>query len=186
VIFIPKLQTSSIPSTILSHHHITSTSDLSSFYCYRLESPTRSLVMEAPKGVIIDAEAGNLEATCRTELKLESKDGEVSRRTYVYHTPEFHSGFPLKVLKSKKLNKQINNTPHCVLLLIYLFFPLSLPIQITLEAANIKLPRLPQGSYSPSGSGQKAYELCVCPNGRLFLTQAGSSSTCQIKTSVCL
>ncbi|XP_019509553.1 PREDICTED: delta-sarcoglycan isoform X3 [Hipposideros armiger] len=43
----------------------------------RLESPTRSLVMEAPKGVEINAEAGNLEATCRTELRLESKDGEV-------------------------------------------------------------------------------------------------------------
>nr|XP_028573274.1 delta-sarcoglycan [Podarcis muralis] len=99
----------------------------------RLESPTRFLVMEAPKGVEINAEAGNLEATCRTELKLESKDGE-----------------------------------------------------ITLEAANIKLPRLPLGSFSSTGSRQKIYELCVCPNGRLFLSQAGSSSTCQIKTSVCL
>lgn len=37
-------------------------------------------MMEAPKGVVINAEAGNLEATCRTELKLESKVGEVSRR----------------------------------------------------------------------------------------------------------
>ncbi|KAJ6667869.1 hypothetical protein lerEdw1_016190 [Lerista edwardsae] len=89
--------------------------------------------MEAPKGVEINAEAGNLEATCRSELKLESKDGE-----------------------------------------------------ITLEAANIKLPRLPQGSYSSTGSRQKIYELCVCPNGRLFLSQAGSSSTCQINKSVCL
>lgn len=44
---------------------------------FRLESPTRSLVMEAPKGVEINAEAGNMEATCRTELRLESKDGEV-------------------------------------------------------------------------------------------------------------
>lgn len=26
----------------------------------------------------------------------------------------------------------------------------------------------------------------MCPNGRLFLSQAGSSSTCQINTSVCL
>lgn len=33
--------------------------------------------MEAPKGVEINAEAGNMEATCRTELRLESKDGEV-------------------------------------------------------------------------------------------------------------
>ncbi|XP_048344133.1 delta-sarcoglycan isoform X1 [Sphaerodactylus townsendi] len=111
----------------------TSTIRADPFKELRLESPTRSLVMEAPKGVHINAEAGNLEATCRTELKLESKDGE-----------------------------------------------------ITLDAANIKLPRLPQGSYSSTGSRQKIYELCVCPNGRLFLSQAGSSSTCQINSSVCL
>ena len=47
---------------------------------FRLESPTRSLVMEAPKGIEINAEAGNMEATCRTELRLESKDGEVGER----------------------------------------------------------------------------------------------------------
>lgn len=47
-------------------------------FCYRLESPTRALVMEAPKGIEINAEAGSLKATCRTELRLESKDGEVS------------------------------------------------------------------------------------------------------------
>ncbi|KAK2542682.1 hypothetical protein Q9233_000158 [Columba guinea] len=99
----------------------------------RLESPTRALVMEAPKGIEINAEAGSLKATCRTELRLESKDGE-----------------------------------------------------ITLNSAKIKLPNLPQGSSSSAGSRQKIYELCVCPNGRLFLSQAGSSSTCQINTSVCL
>ncbi|XP_068815866.1 delta-sarcoglycan isoform X3 [Struthio camelus] len=44
----------------------------------RLESPTRALVMEAPKGIEINAEAGSLKATCRTELRLESKDGEFS------------------------------------------------------------------------------------------------------------
>ncbi|NXS19007.1 SGCD protein, partial [Mystacornis crossleyi] len=57
---------------------------------------------------------------------------------------------------------------------------------ITLNSAKIKLPNLPQGSSSSAGSRQKIYELCVCPNGRLFLSQAGSSSTCQINTSVCL
>ena len=36
--------------------------------------------MEAPKGREIKAEAGNMEATCRTELRLESKDGEVGER----------------------------------------------------------------------------------------------------------
>lgn len=58
--------------------------------CFRLESPTRSLVMEAPKGVEINAEAGNMEATCRTELRLESKDGEVrARKAHVSERPTF-------------------------------------------------------------------------------------------------
>ncbi|GAA6080791.1 delta-sarcoglycan isoform X1 [Tachysurus ichikawai] len=43
-----------------------------------LESPTRSLYMEAPKGVQIQAEAGDIQATCRSDLRLESKDGETS------------------------------------------------------------------------------------------------------------
>lgn len=46
---------------------------------FRLESPTRSLLMEAPKGIQILAEAGDIQAICRNELRLESKDGEVSQ-----------------------------------------------------------------------------------------------------------
>lgn len=34
--------------------------------------------MEAPKGIQILAEAGDIQAICRNELRLESKDGEVS------------------------------------------------------------------------------------------------------------
>ncbi|KAK1159154.1 delta-sarcoglycan-like [Acipenser oxyrinchus oxyrinchus] len=98
----------------------------------RLESPTRSLFMEAPKGVEINAEAGNLQATCRNEMKLESKDGEIS-----------------------------------------------------LDANNIKLPRLPMGTFSAAGAKQKVFEVCVCPNGRLFLSPR-DRSTCQISSSVCL
>nr|XP_014342181.1 PREDICTED: delta-sarcoglycan [Latimeria chalumnae] len=43
----------------------------------RLESLTRSLIMEAPKGIALNAEAGNIEATCQSQLKLESKEGEL-------------------------------------------------------------------------------------------------------------
>ncbi|XP_036404745.1 delta-sarcoglycan-like [Megalops cyprinoides] len=99
----------------------------------RLESPTRSLIMEAPKGVHIVAEAGDIQATCRNEMRLESKDG-----------------------------------------------------QIMLDASKIKLLRLPKGQASPTGSKQAVFEVCVCPNGKLFLSQAGTGSTCQISTSVCL
>uniref|UniRef100_A0AAY4ECA5 Delta-sarcoglycan n=2 Tax=Denticeps clupeoides TaxID=299321 RepID=A0AAY4ECA5_9TELE len=99
----------------------------------RLESPTRSLSMEAPKGVQILAEAGDIQATCRSNLLLESKDGE-----------------------------------------------------ITLDAKKIKLLRLPEGKASSSVSRQTVFEVCVCPNGKLFLSQAGTGSTCQINNNVCL
>uniref|UniRef100_A0A667YDZ7 Sarcoglycan, delta (dystrophin-associated glycoprotein) n=1 Tax=Myripristis murdjan TaxID=586833 RepID=A0A667YDZ7_9TELE len=91
----------------------------------------------APKGIQILAEAGDIQATCRNELRLESKDGEIS-----------------------------------------------------LDAHRIRLMRLPEGkassSSSSSGTRQTVYEVCVCPNGRLFLSQAGTGSTCQISSNVCL
>ncbi|XP_030649668.1 delta-sarcoglycan [Chanos chanos] len=99
----------------------------------RLESPTRALFMEAPKGVHILAEAGDIQATCRSDLRLKSNDGE-----------------------------------------------------ITLDAKTIKLLRLPEGKASPTGTRQPVFEICVCPNGKLFLSQAGTGSTCQVSNNVCL
>ncbi|KAG9479798.1 hypothetical protein GDO78_011702, partial [Eleutherodactylus coqui] len=104
----------------------------------RLESPTRSLTMEAPKGVQISAVAGEFRANCRKELNLQSTDGE-----------------------------------------------------IILDAGSIRLANLPQGSFTPSSSSsvgprQTVYELCVCPNGKLYLSPAGASSTCQSSSNICL
>uniref|UniRef100_A0A4X2K8F8 Sarcoglycan zeta n=1 Tax=Vombatus ursinus TaxID=29139 RepID=A0A4X2K8F8_VOMUR len=45
----------------------------------KLESPTRSLIMEAPRGVQVSAAAGDFKATCRKELHLQSTEGEVSK-----------------------------------------------------------------------------------------------------------
>ncbi|MGH0146034.1 UNVERIFIED_CONTAM: hypothetical protein FKN15_041697, partial [Acipenser sinensis] len=45
----------------------------------RLESPTRTLTMEAPKGVEISADAGDFKATCRKEMQLQSTEGEFTR-----------------------------------------------------------------------------------------------------------
>ncbi|KAG8584815.1 hypothetical protein GDO81_004775 [Engystomops pustulosus] len=44
----------------------------------RLESPTRSLSMDAPKGVYIKAQTGEIEAISRRDIKLQSSDGSVS------------------------------------------------------------------------------------------------------------
>lgn len=68
--------------------------------------------------------------------------------------------------------------------------PRPLPLQISLDARRIRLMRLPEGkassSSSSSGTRQTVYEVCVCANGRLFLSQAGTGSTCQISNNVCL
>ncbi|MGH0144603.1 UNVERIFIED_CONTAM: hypothetical protein FKN15_003812 [Acipenser sinensis] len=105
---------------------------------YRLESPTRTLTMEAPKGVEISADAGDFKATCRKEMQLESTEG-----------------------------------------------------QIFLNANTIRLGNLPHGTFaasSPGSTGPKqiVYELCVCPNGKLYLSPAGTSSTCQSTSNICL
>ncbi|ERE89697.1 zeta-sarcoglycan-like protein [Cricetulus griseus] len=90
----------------------------------RLESPTRSLIMEAPRGVQVSAAAGDFKAACRKELHLQSTEGE-----------------------------------------------------IFLNADTIRLGNLPSGSFSSSPSSsntrQTVYELCVCPNGKLYLSPAG-------------
>lgn len=43
-------------------------------------------------------------------------------------------------------------------------------------------------SSTPSSSAtrQTIYELCVCPNGKLYLSPAGAGSTCQSSSNICL
>ncbi|XP_068123049.1 gamma-sarcoglycan isoform X2 [Hyperolius riggenbachi] len=92
----------------------------------RLESPTRSLSMDAPKGVYIKAQTGEIEAISRKDIKLQSSDG-----------------------------------------------------MILLDAEKIMMPKLPQGSKTSPGSSQELYEVCACPDGRLYLSIADATSTCQ-------
>uniref|UniRef100_A0A4W5K982 Sarcoglycan zeta n=1 Tax=Hucho hucho TaxID=62062 RepID=A0A4W5K982_9TELE len=104
----------------------------------KLESPTRTLTMEAPRGVKVTAARGKLKATCRKDLELQSTEGE-----------------------------------------------------IFLDANRIRLGSfLPLGVYSPSSDAasqkQTVYELCICPNGKLYLSPAGSSSSCYSTSNVCL
>ncbi|XP_066574381.1 zeta-sarcoglycan [Amia ocellicauda] len=107
------------------------------FQDLKLESPTRTLTMEAPKGVEISADAGDFKATCRKQMQLVSTEGE-----------------------------------------------------IFLNANTIRLGNLPLGTSTTSlGSAvpkQTVYELCVCPNGKLYLSPAGTGSTCHSTSNVCL
>ncbi|KAM7366227.1 hypothetical protein PAMP_015684 [Pampus punctatissimus] len=103
----------------------------------KLESPTRTLTMEAPRGVEVSAAEGPLKVSSRKDLQLESTEGE-----------------------------------------------------ILLDASTIQLGSLPLGVYtaSPSQASQEQalYELCVCPSGKIYLSPAESSSTCQAVSNICL
>ncbi|KAM4702209.1 gamma-sarcoglycan isoform 2-T3 [Discoglossus pictus] len=98
----------------------------------RLESPTRSLSMDAPKGIQIKAQAGNIEAISQKDIKLYSSEG-----------------------------------------------------MLILDAETVRLPKLPHGSKGTSGSSQELYEICVCPDGKLYLSVAGLGSTCKEYSRVC-
>ncbi|KAJ7326724.1 hypothetical protein JRQ81_016483, partial [Phrynocephalus forsythii] len=70
---------------------------------------------------------------------------------------------------------------------------LYLEYRIFLNADSIRLGNLPLGSFSSSPSSptssiprQTIYELCVCPNGKLYLSPAGAGSTCQSSSNICL
>ncbi|XP_049423994.1 zeta-sarcoglycan-like isoform X2 [Epinephelus fuscoguttatus] len=103
----------------------------------KLESPTRTLTMEAPRGVEVSAAKGPLKVSGRKDLQLESTEGE-----------------------------------------------------ILLDANTIQLGSLPLGVYtaSPNQASQEqaVYEVCVCPSGKIYLSPAESSSTCQAMSNICL
>ncbi|KAM3857635.1 zeta-sarcoglycan [Diretmus argenteus] len=103
----------------------------------KLESPTRTLTMEAPRGVEVSAASGALKVGGRKDLQLRSTDGE-----------------------------------------------------ILLDASTIRLGSLPLGVYTASlrqaSQKQAVYEVCVCPSGKIYLSPAESSSTCQAMSNICL
>uniref|UniRef100_A0A3Q3WF15 Sarcoglycan zeta n=1 Tax=Mola mola TaxID=94237 RepID=A0A3Q3WF15_MOLML len=103
----------------------------------KLESLTRTLTMEAPRGVQVSADEGPLKVSGRKDLQLESTEGE-----------------------------------------------------ILLDASTIQLGGLPLGVYaaspSPTSRDQDVYEVCVCPSGKMYLSPAESSSTCQSVSNICL
>uniref|UniRef100_A0A2K6NXX3 Gamma-sarcoglycan n=2 Tax=Rhinopithecus roxellana TaxID=61622 RepID=A0A2K6NXX3_RHIRO len=103
------------------------------FQDLRLESPTRSLSMDGPRGVRIQAHAGKIEALSQMDILFHSSDG-----------------------------------------------------MLELDAETVCLPKLVQGTWGPSGSSQSLYEICVCPDGKLYLSVAGVGTTCQEHSHICL
>lgn len=52
---------------------------LMNVFSFRLESPTRTLTMEAPRGVEVSSAKGPLKISSRKDLQLDSTEGEVRR-----------------------------------------------------------------------------------------------------------
>uniref|UniRef100_A0A3Q0RYL0 Sarcoglycan zeta n=1 Tax=Amphilophus citrinellus TaxID=61819 RepID=A0A3Q0RYL0_AMPCI len=65
-----------------------------------------------------------------------------------------------------------------------------LSFQILLDASAIQFGSLPLGTYTASprqaSQEQAVYEVCVCPSGKIYLSPAESSSTCQAMSNICL
>ncbi|NWH15721.1 SGCG protein, partial [Grus americana] len=132
VIGTDKLRVTGPEGALFEHSVETPLVKAEAFKQLRLESPTRSLSMDAPRGINIKAQAGNIEALSQMDIKLHSSDG--------------------------------------VLLL---------------DAETVRLPKLPEGTRGSSGISQGLYEICVCPDGKLYLSVAGVGSTCQEYSRVC-
>ncbi|XP_068000114.1 gamma-sarcoglycan isoform X1 [Melanerpes formicivorus] len=132
VIGTDKLRVTGPEGALFEHSVETPLVKAEAFKQLRLESPTRSLSMDAPRGINIKAQAGNIEALSQMDIKLHSSDG--------------------------------------VLLL---------------DAETVRLPKLPEGTRGGSSISQGLYEICVCPDGKLYLSVAGMGSTCQEYSRVC-
>ncbi|KAM6283689.1 gamma-sarcoglycan isoform 2-T5 [Spheniscus humboldti] len=132
VIGTDKLRVTGPEGALFEHSVETPLVKAEAFKQLRLESPTRSLSMDAPRGININAQAGNIEALSQMDIKLHSSDG--------------------------------------VLLL---------------DAETVRLPKLPEGTRGGSSISQGLYEICVCPDGKLYLSVAGVGSTCQEYSRVC-
>ncbi|KAJ8342554.1 hypothetical protein SKAU_G00324820 [Synaphobranchus kaupii] len=98
----------------------------------RLESPTRTLSMDAPKGVHIRAVAGSTEAISNMDIVLFAREG-----------------------------------------------------MLVLDAETVRLPKLPLGTGGKREPTQGLYEVCVCPDGRLYASAAGTGSTCHENSQDC-
>lgn len=98
-----------------------------------------------------------------------------------------HITDPVSKAILKPLPSQVQLTSWHVIALLSLTTPFVLlfPTQLLLDAETVRLPKLPEGARGGSGISHGLYEICVCPDGKLYLSVAGLGSTCQEYSRVC-
>ncbi|XP_030594282.1 zeta-sarcoglycan isoform X2 [Archocentrus centrarchus] len=72
-----KLKVTGNEGVVFSHSVETSHVRAEPFQDLKLESPTRTLTLEAPRGVEVSAGVGDFTASCRKDLLLQSSEGEI-------------------------------------------------------------------------------------------------------------
>uniref|UniRef100_A0A3Q2YFY3 Sarcoglycan zeta n=1 Tax=Hippocampus comes TaxID=109280 RepID=A0A3Q2YFY3_HIPCM len=72
-----KLRVTGSEGVVFSHSVQTSHVRAEPFQDLKLESPTRTLTLEAPRGVEVNAGVGDFTASCRKDLLLQSSEGEI-------------------------------------------------------------------------------------------------------------
>ncbi|XP_055780062.1 zeta-sarcoglycan-like [Salvelinus fontinalis] len=72
-----KLRVTGNEGVVFGHSVETSHIRAEPFQDLKLESPTRTLSLEAPRGVEVNAGVGDFKASCRKDLLLQSSEGEI-------------------------------------------------------------------------------------------------------------
>ncbi|XP_036106122.1 gamma-sarcoglycan [Molossus molossus] len=57
---------------------------------------------------------------------------------------------------------------------------------LVLDAETVRLPKLVQRAQGAAGNSQRLYEMCVCPDGKLYLSVADTGTTCHENSHICL
>ncbi|EPQ18245.1 Gamma-sarcoglycan [Myotis brandtii] len=144
-----------------------------------------SLLLHSTKNVTVNAQNSEGEVTGR--LKVGPKMVEVQSQQFQISSKEGKSLFTVDESEVVVGTDRLRVTGHLLTIRekeSRKFVDLSWN-KLVLDSETVCLPKLVQGIWGPVGSSQRLYEICVCPDGKLYLTVAGTSTTCHENSHIC-
>ncbi|KAK0166652.1 hypothetical protein PV327_004144 [Microctonus hyperodae] len=126
-----------------------------------LESATRSLEIKAPERIVIESRAGEISASCLSDLTLQSIEGAVRFDAKSVFLQGLKMGTPIQrhSVREQQLQQQ---QP---------------------QQQQQQQQKLRNGRASTDQRESSVYQLCICANGKLFL--ARPEGVCQADKNVC-
>ncbi|XP_031624674.1 delta-sarcoglycan isoform X2 [Contarinia nasturtii] len=113
----------------------------------KLESPTRSLLINAGKDIFIKSGAGSIDASCLNDIRIQSTDGSIRLDSASILMPN------LKIVQSSMSSTSSSAMPSMY---------------------DHHHQGAQHQHQSPSQHHHKIYQLCACSNGKLFLAMSHS------------